>query len=47
MNRLIATFLTLSVMALGVAATASADVVRVDLPTDPLWDTRQRHLEPG
>ena len=31
MNRLIATFLTLSVMALGVAATASADVIRVDV----------------
>ncbi|MCE2540023.1 MAG: hypothetical protein J4G16_06435 [Acidobacteria bacterium] len=31
MNRLIATFVTLSVIALGVAATASADVVRVDV----------------
>ena len=31
MNRLIATFLTLSVIALGVAATASADVVRVEV----------------
>ena len=31
MNRLIAAFVTLSVIALGVAATASADVVRVDV----------------